>query len=200
MNTSTSKWTILIASLACLVAVSIPRSTTAGAIYATWDGVVTTSFQEYVNNQLTGSGGGSYFGMMSLFYSSSTDIMTMFIGETYIVGALYPGSFGPTSGSGTVVGTIFPGGAYYFGYPYGEFSVSYPPLPPDGSIDTSGGSAFGYIYENTVNPLATGEVLTVSFQTIPEPSAIVLTASAILIVGIFAWVRRFGLLRGPRTA
>jgi len=204
MNNVKSKPAVLIAALAYLLALSIPRSSGAGEIAGTWDGVVFESGQGYVNGQLTYSNSRSYFGVMSLDYSVSTDELSMYIGpgpfpEQQLVGFLYPGSFGPNGASGTVVATIFPG-FEYAGYPVGHFSASYQSILPDGSIDTSNGYADGSIYENFVGPLGTGEVITASFQTIPEPPSIVPAASALLIIGIFAWVRRSGLRRWPRMA
>jgi hypothetical protein len=209
MHTSTYTLAILPTTLACLLALSLPRSSIAGEISGTWDGVVSYSIQDLVLGQPTNSYSGSFLGVMTLDYSVSNDELLMYIGsnpfpipsDEEVVGYLHPGSFGPNGAGGTVYGTIYPGEGNWEGryLPLGQFSASYPSILPDGTIDTSYGSAVGDISGVSGNVWGTGYSFSISFSTIPEPSSIVLAASALLIIGIFAWVRRSGLLQGPRT-
>ncbi len=195
-----NKRAVLIAVLAFLLALSVPRSSTAGEIYGTWDGIVTYSFQDFENGQPTYSSSGSYLGVMTLQASESTHELSMYITAVsqpfsgqLLVGGLAPGTFGPNAASGTVVGLIYPGDVYPYSGPfYGNFSITYQSIFPDGQIDTSNGMAVGDIMENYSSPEGNGENSSLYFYsvTIPEPSSMVLAASAILLIGIFERVRR----------
>jgi len=117
---------------------------------------------------------------------------TTIIGDQFVNPSLFflNDPFGPNSASGSVLGdvTANPG---YLGYPVGDFAVNYQSILPDGAIDTSSGSADGDMFLAMGHPILFGETVFVSFQTVPEPSSMVLAGAALLMTGIFEWMRRF---------
>ncbi len=191
----------LIAALAFFSAVSLPRSSCAGEIHGDWYGAVTFDIVQYGAGPPISSSG-AYYGEMSLDYidTPAEQELSMTIGGYTIIGGqfanpslFFPNNpFGANSASGSVFGTVFPGPGY-LGYPVGNFAVNYQSIPPDGSIDTSSGYADGDMFLAIGHPILFGETIFVSFQTVPEPSSIVLAGAALLMImiGIFAWMRRF---------
>jgi|SRR5208283_3490603 len=178
----------LVAALAFFSALSLPRSSSAQDVYGNWDGAVTFSIDEFQGGVLVGASSGAYYGEMSLDYSTSDHLLSMTIGEFEIIGYQQFDPFGPNSATGTVFGDHFPG---FPPFPIGNFSVNYQSVLPDGSINTSNGFAAGDIFINAAGEAATGEVIFTSFQTVPEPSSVALAGAALLLIGIFAWMRRF---------
>jgi hypothetical protein len=76
---------------------------------------------------------------------------------------------------------------------FGDFFVSYQAILPDGSIDTTGGFADADMTILITHTSGAAERTFVEFQSgsVPEPSSLVLAASGILMVSIFAWMRGF---------
>jgi len=179
----------LIAGLTFCLALSLPCSSTAGDINGTWNGVVSFSIQDYQNLQLVGSSSGSVAGQMSLAYDSSVHTMSMSIGEFQIIGDQLFDPFGPNAATGTMFGDVSPGPGYD-GAPIGNYSVDYLSILPDGSIDASSGFAAGDLSIVTLTPFGTGEIIFLSFHTVPEPSSIVLAAPAVLAIGVVGWMQR----------
>lgn len=191
---------IFIASLAFLPALALSRSSTAGEIYGTWDGVVSFQTETWRPGQPQPVySSGAYYGELSLdFYTGNTELSES-IGEYTIIGYLFANPFGPNFAAGSVVGSVYPG-QQYGGTSTGNFDVNYQSILPDGSIDTSYSFAEGSMYLVLGHPGYNGGISEVSFNTVPEPSAFALAASALIIIGIFAWVRRSRPQRCPRTA
>lgn len=194
----TVKRVVLVAVLTFVSALWLPLSARAGGISGTWNGLVSYNIQTYVDLMLTGTVAGTSGGQMSLGYDSGELSITISsstpsIGEYRIIGdqglGPVPNPFGPNGGSGFFYGDLYPDSG--FGDEFlANFSVSYPSILPDGSINTTSGFADGDVSGNTFGPLASGEVFFVSFSTVPEPSSLVLAASALLIAGVFATTKR----------
>jgi len=187
----------LVAALAFLSAVSLPRSSSAGEIYGNWYGAVTFQIVDY-DVVPPSSSSGAYYGEMSLDYidNPSEQELSISIGGYTISGnqfanpsLFFPNNpFGPNSAGGSMIGNL--SNPSYAGFPTANFFVDYQSILPDGSIDTSYGSALGDIFLPAAHPGIIGETIFVSFQTVPEPSSIVLAGAALLMIGIFAWMRR----------
>ena len=96
--------------------------------------------------------------------------------------------FGPNSAAGSLIGND--SGLSYIGFPVGDFTVNYQSILPDGSIVASNGPALGDLFIPLGHPILFGETIFVSFQTVPEPASIVLAAAALLMIGVFAGMRR----------
>jgi hypothetical protein len=175
------------AALAFVLAISLPRCSSAQDVSGVWDGAVTYSVDQFQGGLPVGSTSGAYFGQMSLDYSPSNDLLSMSIGQFQITGYQFFDPFGPDSATGTVFGDYSPG---FPPYPVGNYSVDYTSVLPDGPIDVSGGFAAGDLFIDTVGEPGTGEVIFASFQTVPEPASVALAGVALLIVGVAAWMRR----------
>ena len=133
---------------------------------------------------------------MTLEYNTINYESTMSIGGAEIEGFLYQDPFGPSSASG-VISDIHNLDRQYV---VGHFTLSYPSVLPDGAIDTSYGDALGDITGGMQDVYGTGFRFSYSFFIVPEPSSIVQAASAILIIGILAQLRRLGRRRRSRPA
>ena len=98
-------------------------------------------------------------------------------------------SYGPQGASGSMDTDI-----YHEYYDNGNFDVSYQAILPDGTIDTTGGYAdvdMNVIDVNIFTGATTNTFIQFQGEGVPEPSSLVLAASGILIVSIFAWMRGF---------
>ena len=97
--------------------------------------------------------------------------------------------YDPQGASGSMNTDIYP--RYY---DTGNFFVSYQAILPDGSIDTTGGFAvadMNVIDVNAITGATTNTIISFQGAGVPEPSSLVLAASGILMVSIFAWMRGF---------
>jgi len=195
----------LIAALVCFWAISVPRSSCAQPtdphVSGTYTGV--ESYQEYVGPI------GSVGPPTTLVASGSGIPATLSLG-----GDLISGSFGLsiTPESSTEPGDLFDSGDGGYGYfsigshessgsgrwygaswvTYGDFDATYESLMPDGQI-TGGLSASAYINSGGYQP--DGQPQQFNFQfatvpTVPEPSALVMGAIAVLILVPILWFRR----------
>jgi hypothetical protein len=165
----------------------------AGEIHGTWYGLVTFQTETWNEQAQPIYSSGSYFADMSLSYTTKNNILNYIIGDYEIIGsAAYPGiTFGPTSASGSAEGNIYPGPAYGDLIAHGIFDVNYQSILPDGSIDTSNGSAEGSMYIPFGHPgYPQASITNVSFGTVPEPSSVALAATALLMIGLLSWSRR----------
>jgi hypothetical protein len=90
--------------------------------------------------------------------------------------------FGPTSADGS----------YYFSYgpvvAFGNYDVSYQSILPDGAIDTNGGFAvMDFTSVSSISYPLSEELVT--FQTVPEPSALVQSAIGTIVIAAFAGIQ-----------
>ena len=167
----------MIAALTFSTSLWAPRPALAGSISGTWTGEVSTTTYYLLDGALVGSSSSNDLGQMSLTYDPSQYVVWMTIGGNEIAGMPVTDPYGTDAraqmvAAQQVYGSIYPGPNYY-GLPVGNYIVSYPSLLPDGSIDTSSGFADGDIDEVNADNSGTGEILYISFQTLPEPASIV---------------------------
>ena len=196
----------LIAVLIFFSAISLPGSSYAQqTVSGTWIGFESYNTTFYGANQMIigETSGSNVWTTFNLEYSSSFNLQ---YSSSYfpIVGiAMSVGSFsipftvldsnlqlyGPQEASGSMNADI-----YHEYYDNGNFDVSYQAILPDGTIDTTGGYAdvdMNVIDVNIFTGATTNTFVTFQGEGVPEPSSLVLAASGILIVSIFAWMRGF---------
>jgi hypothetical protein len=184
-----------VAALTLVLALALPQLSSAGAISGTWDGAIYLTVENFVNAQYVGSTSTYFLGQMSLVYdpagSMSMTITTpLSIGDFLLIGPQSSDPFGTNSASGTVSGVFYPDPARG-PPPTGDFFVTYRSILPDGSIDTSTGTANGDIIDIVADTNGTGQLFDLNFATIPEPPSIVPAAFAFLIIGSRPWTRGF---------
>jgi hypothetical protein len=188
----------LIAVLIFFSAISLPGSSYSQQIYSgTWTGVESYSTTFYGANQMITSetSGSNIWTSFSLEFRLIPDSSIVGIGMSigsFSIPFTLPDSqiqfSDPQDASGRMNIDI-----YHQYDDVGNFFVSYQAILPDGSIDTTGGFAdadMTILFANTSGPV---ERAFVEFQSVsvPEPSSLVLAASGILMVSIFAWMRGF---------
>jgi hypothetical protein len=180
-------------------AISLPGSSYAQQIDSgTWIGVESYSATFYGANQMiigesSGSNIWTTFNLEFLYSSSDLNIagIGMSVGSFSIPFTFLDSNlqlFGPQEASGSMNADI-----YHLYYDTGNFFVTYQAILPDGSIDTTGGFADADMTLVITNTSGAAEHVFVEFQGVgvPEPSSLVLAASGILMVSIFAWMRGF---------
>jgi hypothetical protein len=186
----------LIAVLIFFSAISLPGSSYSEQIYSgTWTGVESYSTIFYGANQMITSetSGSNIWTSFSLEFRLIPDSTVVGIGMSignFSIPFTLPDShiqfYDPQDASGSMNIDI-----YHEYDDSGNFFVSYQAILPDGSIDTTGGFAdadMTILFANTSGPV---ERAFIEFQSVsvPEPSSLVLAASGILMVSIFAWMR-----------
>jgi hypothetical protein len=189
----------LIAVLIFFSALSLPGSSYAQQIDSgTWIGVESYNTTFYGADQMiigetSGSNIWTTFNLEFLYFSSDLPIagIAMSVGSFSIPFTVLDSNlqlYGPQEASGSMNTDI-----YHAYDDTGNFFVTYQAILPDGSIDTTGGVADADMNLVITNTSGAAERVFVEFQgeSVPEPSSLVLAASGILIVSIFAWMRGF---------
>jgi hypothetical protein len=189
----------LIAVLIFFSAISLPGSSYSQQIYSgTWTGVESYSTTFYGANQMITSetSGSNIWTSFSLEFRLIPDSSIVGIGMsigsfsipfTYLDSKIE--SYGPQGASGSMISDI-----YHQYYDNGNFTVSYQAILPDGTIDTTGGFAdvdMTVIDVDITTGATTDTFLSFQGAGVPEPTSLVLAASGILMVSIFAWMRGF---------
>ena len=188
----------LIAVLIFFSAISLPGSSYAQQIDSgTWIGYASYSSTVYNYDQMiTSETSGNIWTSFSVEFRYIPDssiagiamsIANFSIPFTYLDSRLL--SYGPQDASGSMDTDI-----YHEYYDNGNFFVSYQAILPDGFIDTTGGFAvadMNVIDVNAITGATTNTIISFQGAGVPEPSSLVLAASGILIVSIFAWMRGF---------
>jgi hypothetical protein len=187
----------LIAVLIFFSAISLSGSSYAQqTVSGEWFGVESFTSVVYINDQIVGESSGinvpaylavdfygTYYGARMIFSIGD------FSGDDFgFVGYAMPLTFGPQGAEGSA--NIYGGN----GSAEANFDLTYQAILSDGSIDTSGGFAVADIDDVSFNSdLSTYTVSFASFESVsvPEPSSLVLAASGILMVSIFASIRGF---------
>jgi hypothetical protein len=187
----------LIAVLIFYSAISLPGSSYAQqTVSGVWFGVESFTSVVYINDQIVGESSGinvpAYLAVefYGSYYGSEMAISIRdFSGDDIgFVGFAYPQTFGPQGAEGYA--NLYGGN----GSAEANFDLTYQAILLDGSIDTSGGFAVADINDLSYNSNSGSYTVSfASFQSVsvPEPSSLVLAASGILIVSIFAWMRGF---------
>jgi hypothetical protein len=189
----------LIAVLIFFSAISLPGSSYAQQIDSgTWIGYASYSstvsnYDQMITSETSGSNLWTSFSLeFRIIPDSSIVGIAMSIGSfsipfTYLDSKIE--SYGPQGASGSMDTDI-----YHEYYDNGNFFVSYQAILPDGFIDTTGGFAvadMNVIDVNAITGVTTNTIISFQGAGVPEPSSLVLAASGILIVSIFAWMRGF---------
>jgi hypothetical protein len=190
----------LIAVLIFFSAISLPGSSYAQQQIdsGTWIGYASYSITVYNYEQMITSetSGSNLWTSFSLEFrdipDSSIAGIGMSIGSFSIPFTIMDSelrSYGPQNASGSMDSDI-----YHEYYDNGNFAVSYQAILPDGFIDTTGGFAvadMNVIDVDNLTGATTNAIISFQGAGVPEPSSLVLAASGILIVSIFAWMRGF---------
>ena len=189
-----------IVALSVVPMVSIETTTHAGSMSGTFQGVADIYVQQYVDNTLVTSIAATWVPStinFSLVVSPSLSAM-----DFYIDNSVFPYGFeGPAAAS--IIDGIpgqtadYASGSYVLFSPYAssraDFNLVDPNgeyIGPNGNGDPSEVKLHMSIYELYVDPYgASTESIIVQFQTVPEPSSIVLAASGALIVLTVALAR-----------
>jgi hypothetical protein len=186
----------LIAVLIFFSAISLPGSLYAQQpAFGTWIGYESYTTTYYLDAQIVGETSGSnIWTSFNLDLSPSNSMehgASMSIGN-FGISPTFPGTnvtYGPQYASGNIYEYFYP-----IGIDTGNFNVSYQAVLPDGFIDTTGGFANADInisYYNFQTGITTNTFASFQGEGLPEPSSLVLAASGILMVSIFAWMRGF---------
>ena len=189
----------LIAVLIFFSAISLPGSSYAQQIDSgTWIGYESYSstfynYDQMITGETSGSNIWTTFNLEFVYSSSYYPVagLAMSVGSFSIPFTFLDSNFrsyGPQGASGSMDSDI-----YHEYYDNGNFDVSYQAILPDGSIDTTGGFANADMTLVLSYTSGAAEHVFVEFQGggVPEPSSLVLAASGILMVSIFAWMRGF---------
>ena len=177
----------LVGALICFSACSLPRTSHAVPVYGTWTGIETFDTQVYSNGQLVSDTSGSNVpATFSTEYYDFANVLSVSINALSLDGYYSSSPFGADSASGTLLVN-----SGYFGYNVGNFALSYQSILPNGQIDVGAGMAVADITIIDVDGNGNGEIDFASFQSIPEPSAIVLAATAVPLIVFLAWRRGF---------
>jgi hypothetical protein len=189
----------LIAVLIFFSAISLPGSSYSQQIDSgTWIGYETYSstvynYDQMITSETSGSNIWTSFSLEFRFIPDSSMVgIGMSIGSFSIPFTFFDSQiqfYDPQDASGRMLSDI-----YHEYYDNGNFVVSYQAILPDGFIDTTGGYANVGMHVIDVNILTgatTNTVVSFQGEGVPEPSSLVLAASGILMVSIFAWMRGF---------
>jgi hypothetical protein len=181
----------LIGRLVFLLAAFLPRTSDAGSVYATWQGTMTDTVEEFVN----GVESGPYItvspdALLTMEWTGSAGSGSVDF-NVFLYGPFYPtpvgDPFGPQSAS--FGGDVFAGGPGGFTQEF-NLTTTYAYIDPEGVI--VGGSAtadFTYVGVINQNPYAYTTIsIFESFQgtSVPEPSTIVLMGIGFLTTLIFS--------------
>ncbi len=189
-----------VVAISIILPLSFPHSTRAQQLvaYGTWNGYATyteTDYDPYGNviNQFSQDGSSQLD--LDIYATTDPDYAPFYATVTgppgflsnlgYLQPVLYGVSFGPTSASGSgFTGALF--GVL------GDFDVSYLGILPDGQINTTGGFAVADISGLTYPPAGPAAYISffASFQSVPEPTAIVPMAIGAIVVATAVAIRR----------
>jgi hypothetical protein len=165
-------------------------------IGASWTGVTTVLTLEYVDNNYVGETVVSFPDTLTVTLDLMQNSGSIYTAAGSVSGPLEGGGgFGPQGASASIFD--------YHGNPYGDitgdFFGTYQSILPDGGFDTTNGTATaditfinGYLQDQ-------GEIVFVSFTTVPEPSSLVLAALGGLSLLGYKWAsgrRAHGRARG----
>jgi hypothetical protein len=138
-------------------------------LIGSWTGVTTVATLEYVDNNYVGETVVSFPDTLTVAFDSSQNSVFISTAAGSVSGRYEEGSFGPQSASASIFD--------YHGNPYGDitgdFFGTYQILP-DGSVDTTNGTATALITFQDGYLQDQGEIVYISFTTVPEPSSLVL--------------------------
>jgi hypothetical protein len=194
----------LIAVLIFFSAISLPGSSYAQqTVSGTWIGFELYDTTTYFDSQILGETSASnIWTTFNLELVLNTDpytiVQTPIINAVMSIGGVgfppvYPittdQSYSPQGAAASVLADYYP-----IGIDTGNFDVSYQAILPDGFIDTTGGFAVADMnlsYYNFQTGTTTDTLIEFQGEGVPEPSSLVLAASGILMVSIFAWIRGF---------
>jgi hypothetical protein len=165
----------MVAALAILSAISLPRSSYAQVESQTWTGdgsVLTLDFTYGPQGpDETGSIENISPATLTLTYVDDA-ILTITINDYSLTGPILYDPF--AAGSASMMG--FGSG------PGGGISI--------GSFDMTSSGVVADLLLYDLNVFGTGDVYQVQFNTVPEPSSIVLAVTGALTVSALAWMRR----------
>jgi len=180
----------LIAAATFLSVLSVPGSSSAqivGTPIGEWSGVYSFQTTVYDFGKPTEHYSGGGRGYLVLSYTGFPDWeMTITPNFISVGGRLSPPDpFGPTSASGSLLAFGGPGGSSY-----GDFSVTYESILPNGQLDVGDGSAIADLtrifYINELESITYA-----TFTTVPEPTSIVHAALAVIVIAVVASIRAF---------
>ncbi len=190
----------LIAALTVLAVMSLPRPCSADQVYGTWTGAESYSIEYYLEDGtvISQSSGSLYPATLSVEFDSNINVAPpqetaagMGITGFYSIWGGAVGGYGPQSAGMYIIDDT----SYPEGYAFGNFDATFQSILPDGSIDTTGGFAVADIdiqnYSDGVYERAF-----ISFQTVPEPSSLLLVLAGAATVLLLAPMRFFALNPG----
>jgi hypothetical protein len=192
----------LIAALVFFSAFSLPRSSDAGSVSSAWIGVESFNTAVYRDGQLVSQSSGINvpaemwitFTYPDLVYAQLS-MADIYRDDFSVSGFVSNQSVTPNSASGFIFSY---GGPSVAG---ANFEMSFQSIQPDGSVEGGYASAYmGFDVTNIGSTTRTVGSVWFQGQGLPEPSSLVLAATASLIILIFRWTRGFFLSRPPPPA
>jgi hypothetical protein len=190
---------VLATATVILSFIAAPRAS-AGPVTATWNGHYSYEIQYYdIYGHFIGTSVGGGPTTLSIFFEyyppdiDSFSIMT--IGNFGVSGIIDAGgSFGPQNAQGGIVNIYLPESNES-----GYFDVNFQSILSNGVMDTTDSSAVADITLLDYNGGSGFQFSFVSFATVPEPSSIVVAATAFsalatwgVVRRLFRWARRCG--------
>jgi hypothetical protein len=151
-------------------------------ISGSWSGVTSETIMDYSQYQLIDTTELSFADTLSISFDVNVDNGIVDSVEGYGLGV----SFGAQGGGGTIIS--FEGGT--LGSDTANFFVTYQSILPDGTIDTSIGSATAdFTFVSGLDGAGNGDLIFASFTTVPEPSSIVMGTLGTLATVLLIWAR-----------
>ncbi len=181
----------LVAAVALLSVILTPRSSHGGTITGSWTGAESYSVETFTDGQGTGYGASWVPTVLTIVYDTDSEAgsITLAPTSTSYMGFgwaqnEFSASFGATSGSADIFGTV------NF-QQNGSFSFIYQGIAPDGEIIPlpQGGGAQGEVSVSFQNPFGTSYGYSVEFFSVPEPPSIVQAFGGLLVVSVFWQLR-----------